>query len=141
MPPLRVVSDRVVSSELTKSFYGTTIGHANLRPYLLRPFSTLSAIVSDPVESWMRFREQYAAHREEHTPPDLYTAEENWEVSPLRSACALVARRDHIGVLGPMAKGHRGLDARVFTLVRKALRDGTMAMPASFERFGVWFAV
>jgi Methyltransferase domain len=27
----------------------------------------------------MRFREQYAAHREGHTPPDLYTAEENWE--------------------------------------------------------------
>jgi predicted O-methyltransferase YrrM len=27
----------------------------------------------------MRFREQYAAHREEQARPDLYTAEENWE--------------------------------------------------------------
>jgi hypothetical protein len=57
----------------------------NLRPYLLQPISTLSGIASDPVESWMRFREQYAAHREKFTPPDLYLAEENWEF-----ACALL---------------------------------------------------
>jgi Methyltransferase domain len=51
----------------------------DLRPYLLQPISTLSAIASDPIESWMRFREQYSAHREGHTPPDLYIAEKNWE--------------------------------------------------------------
>jgi hypothetical protein len=50
----------------------------SLRPYLLRPISTISAIASDPVESWIRFREQYAAHREGFTPPDLYKAVDNW---------------------------------------------------------------
>jgi hypothetical protein len=51
----------------------------NLRPYLLRPISTLSSIAYDPVGSWFRFWEQYAAHREGLTPPDLYKAEERWE--------------------------------------------------------------
>ena len=40
--------------------------------------STLAAAASDPLEAWMRFREQYAAHREGHTPPDLYKTEDNW---------------------------------------------------------------
>jgi hypothetical protein len=51
----------------------------DLRPYLRKPISTLSAIASDPIESWVRFREQYAAHLEGLTPPDLYKAEEDWE--------------------------------------------------------------
>jgi hypothetical protein len=63
----------------------------NLRPYLLRPISTLSAIASDPVESWLRFREKYAAYREGRTPFDLYRAEEIWE----SRLCAL------LGIYGP----------------------------------------
>jgi hypothetical protein len=65
----------------------------NLRPYLLQPISTLSAIASDPIESWMRFREQYAAHREGQTPPDLYKAEESWE-SRLCALLGLSAPRE-----------------------------------------------
>ncbi|MGY4626441.1 class I SAM-dependent methyltransferase [Bradyrhizobium sp. USDA 4486] len=52
----------------------------DLRPYLRRPISTLVAIAADPIESWARFREQYAAHREDHTPPDLYKPDEDWEM-------------------------------------------------------------
>ena len=51
----------------------------NLQPYLLRPIRTLSAIASDPVESWMWLREQYAVQREGPTSPDLYKAEQDWE--------------------------------------------------------------
>jgi Methyltransferase domain len=51
----------------------------DLLPYLRRPISTLTAVASDPIESWMRFREQYAAHREGRTPPDLYKVEKGWE--------------------------------------------------------------
>ncbi|WGD54976.1 class I SAM-dependent methyltransferase [Bradyrhizobium sp. CB1650] len=51
----------------------------DLRPYISRPISSLSAIAADPIESWLRFREQYAAHREGHTPPDLYKPDNNWE--------------------------------------------------------------
>jgi hypothetical protein len=57
------------------------MGHAmlDLQPYLRRPIATLQAIAADPIESWMRLREQYAAHREGHTPPDLYKPDEDWE--------------------------------------------------------------
>jgi len=51
----------------------------DLLPYVRRPISTLTAVASDPIESWIRFREQYAAHREGCTPPDLYKAEKGWE--------------------------------------------------------------
>jgi len=51
----------------------------DLRPYLLRPISTFAAIAADPIESWIRFREQYAAHREGDTPPDLYRPDKDWE--------------------------------------------------------------
>jgi hypothetical protein len=51
----------------------------DFRPYLRQPITTISAITSDPIESWMRFWEQYIAHREEHPPPDLYKAMQDWE--------------------------------------------------------------
>jgi hypothetical protein len=51
----------------------------DLRPYVMRPVSTFTAIAVDPVESWIRFREQYAAHREGLTPPDLYKPDKDWE--------------------------------------------------------------
>jgi Methyltransferase domain len=51
----------------------------NLQPYLLKPISTLTGIVSDPVESWLRFREQFAAQQEGPTPRDLYKLDEDWE--------------------------------------------------------------
>ena len=51
----------------------------DLRPYLRQPLSTISAVASDPVKSWMRFWEQYLAHREGHTQPELYKAAEDWE--------------------------------------------------------------
>jgi hypothetical protein len=52
----------------------------DLRPYVIRPVATFTAIAVDPVESWIRFREQYAAHREGLTPPDLYKPDKDWEV-------------------------------------------------------------
>ena len=51
----------------------------DLRPYLRQPISSVSAVASDPIESWMRFWEQYLAHREGQTPSDLYEPEEDWE--------------------------------------------------------------
>jgi len=51
----------------------------DLRPYVMRPVSTFTAIATDPVESWIRFREQYAARREGLTPPDLYKPDPGWE--------------------------------------------------------------
>ena len=51
----------------------------DLRPYISRPISSFNAIVADPIESWLRLREQYAAHLEGHTPPDLYKPDEDWE--------------------------------------------------------------
>ena len=51
----------------------------DFRPYFRRPLSTLASIASDPLEAWLRFREQYAAHREGHTPQDLYNAQPDWE--------------------------------------------------------------
>lgn len=51
----------------------------DLRPYVLRPISTLGAIAADPLESWVRFREQYAAHREGQTPTNLYKSNIDWE--------------------------------------------------------------
>ena len=51
----------------------------DLRPYFLHPITTFAAIAADPVKSWLRFREQYAAHREGHTPPGLYKPDEDWE--------------------------------------------------------------
>jgi hypothetical protein len=48
-------------------------------PYLRRPISTFAAIAGDPIESWVRFREQYAAHLEGPTPPNLYRPDNDWE--------------------------------------------------------------
>jgi methyltransferase family protein len=52
----------------------------DLGPYFRRPISTLAAVAADPIESWVRFREQYAAHRAGPTPTDLYKPDEYWEV-------------------------------------------------------------
>ena len=51
----------------------------DIGPYFRQPISTLKAIAADPVESWLRFREQYAAHREGYTPPSLYNVDHDWE--------------------------------------------------------------
>ena len=41
--------------------------------------STFASIATDPIEAWIRFREQWGAQRKGHTPPDLYQAEGDWE--------------------------------------------------------------
>ena len=51
----------------------------DLQPYLRRPFATFASIASDPMEAWVRFREQVAAHREGYPTPDLYKADDDWE--------------------------------------------------------------
>jgi Methyltransferase domain len=51
----------------------------DIGPYFRQPVSTLKAVASDPLESWLRVREQYAAYREGHTPPDLYNTDDAWE--------------------------------------------------------------
>src|SRR5262245_28458237 len=50
----------------------------DLRPYFRRPISTLATVAADPLESWIRFRDQYAAHREGLTPPGLYKPADDW---------------------------------------------------------------
>src|SRR5215510_5778662 len=52
----------------------------DFRSYFRRPISTPVAIAKDPIEAGIWFHEQYAAHREGHTPPDLYKPDEDWEV-------------------------------------------------------------
>jgi hypothetical protein len=52
----------------------------DLGPYFRRPISTLAAVAADPIESWVRFREQYAAHRAGPTPTNLYKPYKDWEV-------------------------------------------------------------
>jgi hypothetical protein len=51
----------------------------DLRPYLGRPIATFASVASDPLESWIRFREQFSAHREGVTPSGLYEVDEYWE--------------------------------------------------------------
>ena len=50
----------------------------DLRPYLRRPISTLAAVAADPVESWIRFWEQYAAHREGGAALEFYEPADDW---------------------------------------------------------------
>jgi hypothetical protein len=52
----------------------------DLGPYFRRPISTLAAVAADPIESWVRFREQYAAHHEGATRSNLYRPDKDWEV-------------------------------------------------------------
>jgi hypothetical protein len=51
----------------------------DLGPYLRSPISTLASIASDPLEAWIRFREQFAASREPGTPTNLYVVRPDWE--------------------------------------------------------------
>ena len=95
-----------------------------LQPYLRKPIATLSAIASDPVESWMWFREQYAVHREGPTPPDLYKAEENWE-SHLCAALALSSP-------GEIASEFWDLWPKV---IRELAAKGIHAGPESFKKW------
>ena len=94
----------------------------DLRPYLRRPLSTFVASASDPVEAWLRLREQYAAHREGETPPDLYKADDDWE-------CRL---RQLIGLISPAE-----VTSEFWALWPKVTQDlqakGIRVGPASFK--------
>ncbi len=68
----------------------------DLQPYLRRPLTTFASIASDPMEAWVRFREQVAAHREGFPTADLYKADDDWEqhlhkVLDLTSTSAITA--------------------------------------------------
>jgi hypothetical protein len=94
----------------------------DLRPYLRQPISTLIAVATDPAESWIRFREQYAAQREGYTPPDLYEPEPDWE-SRLRGLLRLESPDD--------------ASSEFWTLWRKVIDElaakGVRAGPESFK--------
>ena len=94
----------------------------DLLPYVRRPISTLTAVASDPIESWMRFREQYAAHREGRTPPDLYKVEKGWEAR----------LHDLIGLPSPgeMTQEFWALWPKV---IEKLEANGVRAGPESFK--------
>jgi hypothetical protein len=94
----------------------------NLRPYMLRPISTLAAIASDPIESWVRFYEQYAAHREGQTPTNLYKPNVDWE-SRLHSLIDLTSS-------GELVSEFWALWA---TVVNEMQEQGIQAGPASFK--------
>lgn len=51
----------------------------DFRPYLRRPIPTLVSIASDPMEAWVRFREQLAADRDERPDPGTYRIDTDWE--------------------------------------------------------------
>ena len=93
----------------------------DLRPYMLRPISTLAAIASDPIESWVRFYEQYAAHREGQTPTNLYKPNVDWE-SRLHSLIDLTSS-------GELASEFWTLWA---TVVNEMQEQGIQTGPASF---------
>ena len=57
-----------------------TAAMLDFKPYLRRPISTLVAVASDPLETGLRFLEQYSASREGRTPADLYVPDEDWEL-------------------------------------------------------------
>src|ERR1700739_4996909 len=44
-----------------------------------RPVLALAAAASDPREALAAFQDRNVERRERPTPPDLYTAEDNWE--------------------------------------------------------------
>jgi hypothetical protein len=94
----------------------------DFRPYLQRPIVTLASVASDPVEAWIRFREQYAAHREGVTPPDLYQPDSDWEAQ----LCRMVS----IGSSDNLAIEFRHLWTRV---LQELELKGIQAGPASFK--------
>ena len=94
----------------------------DLRPYLQRPMVTLASVASDPVEAWIRFREQYAAHREGVTPTDLYHADSDWE----SQLCRMV----ELGSSDDLAMEFRHLWTRV---LQELELKGVQAGPASFK--------
>jgi hypothetical protein len=51
----------------------------DFRPYLRRPMATIASVATDPVEAWIRLREQLAAQFEGSTPPDLYQRDDDWQ--------------------------------------------------------------
>jgi len=44
-----------------------------------RPLGALSAAASEPLDTWIAFRQSIRAHREPPVPPDLYRADPDWE--------------------------------------------------------------
>src|SRR5712664_3338321 len=98
----------------------------DLRPYFRRPISTLAAVAADPLESWIWFSDQYAAHREGHTPPDLYKPADDW-AGRLNALLGLSpASGAALEFWGLWPKVIRELEAKAFRLVRRASRAGTM---------------
>jgi hypothetical protein len=94
----------------------------DLRPYLRRPVSTFAAIVADPIESWVRFREQYAAHHEGHIPANLYKPDENWE-NQLHSLTDLLSSREFLSEFWALWT----------TVIQELQAEGIRAGPESFK--------
>jgi hypothetical protein len=94
----------------------------DLRPYLMRPISTFAGIAADPIESWVRFREQYAAHREGLVPPNLYRPDRDWE-SRLHSLINLVTSDELISEFWVLWA----------VLIGEMQEKGIQAGPASFK--------
>lgn len=51
----------------------------DFRPYLRRPMATIASVAADPLEAWIRLREQLGAQFEKSAPPDLYNSDGDWE--------------------------------------------------------------
>jgi hypothetical protein len=94
----------------------------DLGPYFRRPISTLAAVAADPIESWVRFREQYAAHRADPTPTNLYTPDKDWE-----------ARLHYLIGLPPSAESVREFWALWLVVVGEMRAKGIQPGPASFK--------
>jgi hypothetical protein len=111
----------------------------DLRPYLQRPMVTLASVASDPLGAWIRFREQYAAHREGVTPADFYQADSDWE----DQLCRMVS----LGSSDNLAIEFRHLWNKV---LQELELKGIQAGPASFKGWNdgdagfvraIWFLV
>jgi Methyltransferase domain len=94
----------------------------DFRPYLLRPFSTLASIASDPLEAWLRFQEQRAAYKEGPPPADLYKVQHDWEYQ--------LHRRLELPDIEVVTKEFWSLWAKV---VNELDTKGIRAGPASFK--------
>jgi hypothetical protein len=68
----------------------------SVRGFLRNPIGITAALISDPLEAWVAFRERVAEHRDGGAPPGLYHSDPNWErrlheLLGVSSPCAAVA--------------------------------------------------
>jgi hypothetical protein len=94
----------------------------SLRSYLRRPFKTVAAVASDPLETWAWFWEHIEANREVRLRPEsIYQADEIWE-SRLRNRLRALPNEPETE-FWPLWR----------LVIRELEQNGVMAGPESFK--------